>query len=98
MSSSKSGRILVAATLAAALFLAAPAQAIGGPGAPQGFLEQVVAWFVEIWLSAETPGTSGSTGQASHTDESQTPTPVEDEEDPAGCRSGDYTVCVDPNG
>jgi hypothetical protein len=90
MSSNRSGRVLVAATLAAALFLAVPVQAIDGRGAALGSLERLVAWFVETWLSAEL------------TMESQPPPPPppveeEDEEDPEGCR-GDYTACVDPNG
>jgi hypothetical protein len=90
MSSNKSGRVLVAATLAAALFLAVPVEAIDGRGVPPGPLERLAAWFVETWMSD---------GLAAGTDDSHIePTPpTEDEDDPEGCR-GDYTGCVDPNG
>lgn len=103
MSSNKSGRVLVAAALAAALFLAVPVQATDGRGAALGPLEGLVAWFVETWfaetwLSAESGDATGSAEPETGSDESQTTTPVEDEEDPAGCRAGDYTMCVDPNG
>jgi hypothetical protein len=90
MTSNKSGRVLVAATLAAALFLAVPAQANDGRWAPQGALERLAAWFVETWLSGEPAG---------GTDDSQAPTPhtTDGEGDPEGCR-GEYTACIDPNG
>ena len=100
MSSKKSGRVLVAATLAAALFLAVPVQAIEGRGAALGPLERLIAWFTETWLSAELGNATGPVGQGT---ESQPPPPPpppieedEEEEDPGACR--DYTACVDPNG
>jgi hypothetical protein len=92
MSSNKSGRVLVAATLVAALFLAVPVEAIDGRGAPLGPLERLAAWFVETWMS---DGLAGGTDPATRTDEPASPT--EEDEDPEGCR-GDYTGCVDPNG
>lgn len=97
MSSNKAGRVLVAATLAAALFLAVPVQAIDGRGAALGPLERLVAWFVETWLSAELADATDTAEREGESGESQPPPPVEDEEeDPGGCR--DYTGCVDPNG
>jgi hypothetical protein len=94
MSSNKSGRILVAATLAAALFLAVPVQAIDGRGAALGPLERLVAWFVETWLSAETAGATATAEQQGESGESQPPPPDDEEEHPRNC----YTACVDPNG
>ena len=88
MSSNKSGRVLVAAALAAALFLAVPAGAFDGREAPQGPLERLVAWFVETWMSAGT-----------NTVPQNPPNPPNPpgEGDPEGCRN-DYTACIDPNG
>lgn len=96
MSSNKAGRVLVAAALAAALFLAVPVQAIDGRGAALGSLERLVAWFVETWLTAGLA--ADATDSAGHNTETQPPPPVEEEEeeDPQGCH--EYTVCVDPNG
>jgi hypothetical protein len=96
MSSNKSGRVLVAAALTAALCLAVPAQAADARGFSPGPLERLTAWFVETWLSvAFTDGATATTA-----DDSQTPPPppppADDEGDPEGCR--DYTACVDPNG
>lgn len=93
MSSNKSGRVLVAAALAAALFLAVPAQAMEPRGSLLGPLERLAAWFVETWAL------DGLTdGDAARTDtQTETTSPTEDEDDPEGCR-GDYTACIDPNG
>lgn len=97
MSSKKSGRVLVAAALVAALFLAVPVTAgdgpVGdGPGAPQGLVERLAAWFFETWMA---DGLAGGGNPA--TDDSQsTTTNTTDDEDPEGCR--DYAACVDPNG
>ena len=98
MSSNKSGRVLVAATLAAALFLAVPVQAIDGRGAALGPLERLAAWFVGTWLSTELGTATGPVGQGMEPPPPPPP-PVEEEEgeeDPGVCR--DYTACVDPNG
>lgn len=96
MSSNKSGRVLVAATLAAALFLAVPVEANDGRGALLGPLERLVAWFVET-MSDGLAGGAGTGGtDSAHTGSGST-TPAEDDDDPEGCR-GDYTGCVDPNG
>lgn len=88
MSSNKSGRVLVAAVLAASLSLtlAGPAEAAGGREVAQGPLERLTAWFAGLWMP-ETAPLDGAT---------QTP-PTEEDEDPEGCR-GDYSACVDPNG
>lgn len=99
MSSNKSGRVLAVATLAAALFLAVPAQAIDGRGTPLGFLERLTAWFVEIWMPADAAGGAGGRGAAALANDPQPPVPhpTDGEGDPEGCR-GDYTACIDPNG
>jgi hypothetical protein len=95
MSSNKAGRVLVAAALAAALFLAVPVQAMDGRGAPPGFVERLTAWFVETW-----DGLIGG-APATRLDDTQAPSTQSTigggEGDPEGCR-GDYTACVDPNG
>ena len=97
MFSNKSGRVLVAAVLAAALCLAVPAQAADGRGFSPGPLERLTAWFVKTWLSvAFTEGATATTLDASQTPPPPPPPPADDE-DPEGCR-GDYTACVDPNG
>ena len=93
MSSNKSGRVVVAAALVAALFLAVPVAASDGPGEPMGFMERLAAWFVETWMTDDLAGGSNP----AQTDDSQsTTTNTTDDEDPEGCR--DYSACVDPNG
>ena len=96
MSSKKSGRVLVAATLAAALFLAVPVQAIDGRGAALGSLERLAAWLMETWLFAEIGNPIGPAEQGTESQPPPPPVEEEEEEDPGSCR--DYTGCVDPNG
>jgi hypothetical protein len=88
MSSNKSVRVVVAAVLVAALFLAVPAAALDGRGASLGLMERLAAWLVATF-SGESPAA---------TDDSQSPATrtTDGEGDPEGCR--DYTACVDPNG
>ena len=98
MLSNKSGRVLIAAALVAALFLAVPVAAGQGPasegdGAPQGLVERLAAWFFETWLADGRAGGGNAQGQ----DDSQsTTTHTTGDEDPEGCR--DYSACLDPNG
>lgn len=105
MSSNKSGRVLVAAVLAAALCLAMPAGAMEGREAALGALERLAAWFVETWMSAGlADGTDAATREAGSGDDAsrdaEPPTPVEEDDDPDGCRveSVQYSGCIDPNG
>jgi hypothetical protein len=93
MSSNKSMRVLVAAALVAALFLAVPAAALDGRGAPLSLMERLAAWFVETFSDE----LAGGTGPAA-TDDPQSPTAhgTNGEGDPEGCR--DYSACIDPNG
>ncbi len=91
MSSNRSGRVLVAAALVAALFLAVPAGANDGREVPQGPLGRLAAWFGEIWLSAGLPG-----GMPQNPPPTVPPGEEDDDDDPEGCR--DYTACIDPNG
>jgi len=95
MSSNKSGRVLVAAALAAALFLAVPAQAMEARGALLGPLERLAAWFVEAWALDGLAGGDATT-RTDSPDDTETTLPTDDD-DPEGCR-GDYTACIDPNG
>jgi hypothetical protein len=91
MSSNKSVRVLVAAALVAALFLAVPAAALDGRGTPLGLMERLAAWFVETFSDDLAGGANPAT-----TTDTQSPTVRTTDDDPEGCR--DYTGCVDPNG
>lgn len=90
MSSNTSGRVLVAAVVAAALCLslAGPAQAAGERGISPGPLERLATWFAGLWMADAVPSESSS---------QTTTSPTEGDEDPEGCR-GDYSACLDPNG
>lgn len=89
MSSNKSGRVLVAAAVAAALCLslAGPAAAADGSWISPGPLERLATWFAGLW----TPEAAPLNGAAAENP------PAEDDEEPQGCR-GDYSACLDPNG
>ena len=93
MLSNKSGRVVVAAALVAALFLAVPVAASDGSRAPLGLMERLAAWFVETWMA---DGLAGGSNPPQTDDSQSTTTNSTDDEDPEGCR--DYTACVDPNG
>lgn len=90
MSSNKSGRVLAAAALVAALCLAVPVAASEGPGASLGWLERLESWIT----AALTGSATGATDPAGADDSSTSLTTGEG--DPEGCR--DYTACIDPNG
>lgn len=89
MSSNKSGRVLVAAAVAAALCLslAGPAAAADGSRVSPGALERLAAWITGLWMPEAVALDGAATGNP----------PVEEDEDPESCR-GEYSACLDPNG